>query len=197
MNKTDVIDFFNDMAPSWDAKTIRRENAISAILDMGEIKSGKTVLDIGCGTGVLFPDYLSRGVSYVLGVDISPEMIKIANNNFNDDRADFLCADAETMELSKKFDCIMIHNAFPHFMHPEALLRNLSSFLAPNGRITVAHSMSRAEINKCHEGKPSHISTKLPKETELAGLLQKFFEVDTVVSDEEKYIVSGILNITE
>lgn len=197
MNKTDILDFFNKMAPSWDERTIRRENAIRDILDMGGVVRGTKVLDIGCGTGVLFPDYLQREVASVLGVDISPEMLKIAKEHYKDARVQILCADAETMELTESFDCIMIHNAFPHFMHPEALLKNLSALLAPNGRLTIAHSMSRAEIDKCHEGKPQSISLKLPSENALAELLSQFLTVDITLSDDEKYIVSGVLNKTE
>lgn len=197
MNQTDIIDFFDKMAPSWDERTIRRESAIADILDIGGAVRGARVLDIGCGTGVLLPDYLKREVASVLGVDISPEMLKIAKAHYKESNVHFLCADAETMTLSEQFDCIMIHNAFPHFMHPQALLKNLSSFLAPNGRLTIAHSMSRAEIDKCHAGKPHSISLKLPSETELAELLSKFLTVDTALSDDEKYIVSGILNKTE
>lgn len=33
------------------------------------------LLDVACGTGVLFPDYLARGAS-VTGIDISPEMAR-------------------------------------------------------------------------------------------------------------------------
>lgn len=197
MNQTDIIDFFDKLAPTWDARTIRRENAIQEILDKGGIVRGARVLDIGCGTGVLVPDYLKREVASVLGVDISPEMLKIAKEHYKDSRVGFLCADAETMQLSEQFDCIMVHNAFPHFMHPEALVQNLSSFLAPGGRLTIAHSMSRAEIDKRHEGKPHTVSLKLPSETELAVLLAKFLTVDVTVSDDEKYIVSGKLNKTE
>ncbi len=198
MKQSDIIDFFDKMAPTWDARTIRRENAIRAILDAGGIVRGVRVLDIGCGTGVLMPDYIKREVASVLGVDISPEMIKIAESHYEDkEHIRFLCADAETMQLSEKFDCIMVHNAFPHFMHPEMLLKNLSSFLVPGGRLTIAHSMSRAEIDKRHEGKPHSISLKLPSETDLSKLLGQFLTVDVAVSDDEKYIVSGVLNKTK
>lgn len=191
MNQTDIIDFFDKMAEHWDEQTIRRESAICDILDKGGVVSGAKVLDIGCGTGVLFADYIKRDVASVLGVDISKDMLKHAKANYNDSRITLLCENAETMVLDEKFDCIMVHNAFPHFMHPEMLLKNLSSFLAPNGRLTVAHSLSRAEIDKCHEGKAHSISLKLPSETELASLFQKFVTVDVAISDDEKYIVSG------
>lgn len=194
MNRTDVIAFFDKMAPAWDAKTIRREHAIAEILDLGGIKRGVRVLDVGCGTGVLFPDYLQREVQTVCGIDISSEMLNIARKNFSDSRIRLLCADAETLQLPETFDCIMIHNAFPHFLHPAVCIQNLSALLAPQGRLTVAHSMSRAEIDRCHAGKPQSISQRLPDENELAQLFRPYLQVDIAISDSEKYIVSGILN---
>ena len=79
MNKQDVITFFDYCASSWDARMIRNESVINTILDHGGVSTGCTVLDVACGTGVLFPDYLQRNVKSVTAVDISPEMTWIAS----------------------------------------------------------------------------------------------------------------------
>ena len=78
MDKKDIISFFDRCAPWWDADMIRNEELIAAILNNGGIRAGVHVLDVACGTGVLFPYYLQRGVASVTGIDISPEMAKIA-----------------------------------------------------------------------------------------------------------------------
>ena len=192
MNQKDIIKFFDSLAPSWDSTTIRNEKAISDILDLSEIKKGKKILDIACGTGVLFPDYLKRGVQSVLGLDISQNMVEIASKKWKDDnRIKVICNDAQTVNLKDKFDVIMIHNAFPHFDEPQKLIANLSEFLKPNGRLTVAHSMSKEEINNCHKGSASTVSVGLMDENELADLIGKYLNVDIIISDNEKYIVSG------
>ncbi len=100
MNKREVIEFFDRCAPGWDAGTIRDDEKIGFILDMAGIKPGISVLDVACGTGVLFPDYLARGVSRVTGVDISPEMAHIAVTKLRDPRVEVLCGDVETIALS-------------------------------------------------------------------------------------------------
>lgn len=82
IDKQDVIRFFDRCAPSWDSELIRDDEIIKKILDNGGVKEGADVLDVACGTGVLFPDYLSRGVGSVTGIDISPEMAKIAAGKF-------------------------------------------------------------------------------------------------------------------
>ena len=57
MNKQDVIEFFDRLAPGWDAGLIRSDSVIAEILDNAGVKAGVDVLDVACGTGVLFPDY--------------------------------------------------------------------------------------------------------------------------------------------
>ena len=72
MEKKDIIQFFDGCASWWDADMIRNEDVIARILANGGIKPGVQVLDVACGTGVLFPDYLSRGAT-VTGIDIRSE----------------------------------------------------------------------------------------------------------------------------
>jgi len=192
MEHSDMIAFFDALAPTWDTQLIRSDRIIHTILDCGGISSGKRVLDVACGTGVLFPDYLSRGVKSVVGVDISPAMAKIAAEKCADPRLQVLCADVQGLAFDSPFDCVMIYNAFPHFPDPAGLLSHLSRCLTAGGRLTVAHGMSRAKIDAHHRGSACKVSVGLMPETELAALMGQWFRVDTAVSDEEKYIVSGV-----
>ena len=82
MRKQDVIVFFDRLAPQWDADMIRHDNIIATILDNAGVKPGVDVLDVACGTGVLFPDYLARNVGTLTAVDISPEMVRIARSKY-------------------------------------------------------------------------------------------------------------------
>lgn len=193
MELNDVINFFDSMASDWDALSDRNEKVISDILDMGGITEGKSVLDVACGTGFLFPDYIKRNVSEITGVDISEEMVKIAERKYKDKGIKVICADASEFMSDEKFDRIMIHNAFPHFLDPDRLISNLSAFLSPGGRLTVAHSLSRKRLNEVHKGSASHVSNMLISEKELSEIMGKWLDVDIAVSDDEKYIVSGKL----
>ena len=44
MNKQDVIDFFDRLAPGWDADTVRHDHIIAEILDNAGVKPGADVL---------------------------------------------------------------------------------------------------------------------------------------------------------
>ena len=191
MNKSDVIAFFNRCAPSWDAEMIRSDRIIGEILDRGGIRPGANVLDVACGTGVLFPDYFARNVDSLTAIDISPERVRIAREKVPD--VNVLCGDAETADFGRKFDAVMIYNAFPHFPDPDALFAALTRWLVPGGRLTVAHGMSRAAIDRHHSGSASRMSCGLLHEDALAELMKPYLDVDVKISDEEKYIVSGTL----
>ncbi len=189
MNKNQVIAFFDAMAQGWDSNQEHNENAVSYILDKGGITKGKKVLDIACGTGVLFTDYIKRE-SEVTGVDISPEMVRLAKDKFP--YIEVIIADAEEYSFGENYDAVMIYNAFPHFPNPERLLENLSLALKDGGRLTVAHGISEKELEKCHSTVAKDVSLPLPSKEKLGAMMSKFFEVDVLISDEEKYIVSGV-----
>ena len=193
MDKKEVSAFFDLLADSWDSGMVKYQWKIDKILGVAEVMQGKTVLDVACGTGVLISDYLSRNVKKCVAVDISERMVEIAKNKFSQyDNVDFLCADAEQYEFSENFDCVVIYNAFPHFADRERLFENLSKCLETGGRITVAHGMSRESLMNHHSGIAEKVSTVLPEAENLAEIMKAYFDVDTVISTDELYIVSGI-----
>ena len=189
MEKKDIIEFFDRCAPWWDEDMIRNEDIIATILDNGGIRPGIDVLDVACGTGVLFPDYLSRNVHSVTGIDISPEMAKIAAAKFP--QVNVICGDVETAEFAHPFDAVMVYNAFPHFPEPAKLIETLARHLKPGGRLSIAHGMSRAALIKHHE-RASRVSIDLLEENALAELMQPWFHVDVTISNDQMYQVSGV-----
>ena len=189
MEKKAVIEFFDHCAAFWDAEMIRNEDVIRAILDNGGVRAGIDVLDVACGTGVLFPDYFSRGVRSLTGIDISPEMVKRAQKKFPG--TEVVCADVETFPFDRRFDAVMVYNAFPHFPDPEKLIGILAGLTRPGGRLSVAHGMSRAMLLSHHAGAASSVSIVLPEAETLAAMFAPWFDVDVVISDERMYQVSG------
>ena len=189
MKKEDIISFFDRLAPEWDAGMIRYDDIIDKILDVAQVRPGADVLDVACGTGVLFPDYLKRNVGSLTGIDISSEMVKIARGKFPN--VEILCGDVEEVKFQKQFDCIVVYNAFPHFPDPEKLIATLSGMLKPGGTLTVAHGMSRAQIDHHHEGPASKVSVGLMHEDNLAAIFSKHLKVSAKISNDRMYAVSG------
>ena len=189
MNKSDVISFFDRCAPWWDADMIRNEDLIATILDNSGVRAGCHVLDVACGTGVLFPDYLKRNAT-VTGIDISPEMAKIAQRKFP--QVQVICADAEEKTFDRQFDCVVVYNALPHFPDPARLIRVLAGLVKPGGKLSVAHGMSREALSRHHQGRASSVSIELIEENRLADLFRPWFDVDVIISNDKMYQVAGV-----
>ena len=190
----EVIEFFDRLAPGWDAEMVRNDEIISTILDNAAVTEGKVVLDVACGTGVLIPDYLKRRVASVTGIDISPKMAEIAKAKFPQPEVTILCGDVESTYFGKQFDCIVVYNAFPHFPDPERLIATLSGLLKPGGTLTVAHGMSREKIDAHHHGSAHHVSNGLMRADALASIFKKNLTVTTMISNDRMYQVVGRQN---
>ncbi len=189
MDKETIIEFFNNFAPRWDNEPICEKPILDIILDNGGIVENINVLDVACGTGVLFPYYLERNVKSITAIDISPEMVKIAKDKFP--QADVICGDAENIAFSHQFDAIMVYNAFPHFPEPLKVIENLSKALKSGGRFTVAHGMSKKELDEVHMKSAGKVSNILPECEDLVEMLRPYFNVDIMISNNKIYQVSG------
>ena len=191
MDKKSVVEYFSKLAPDWDANAKKDEDIINIILDKALVAEGKSVLDVGCGTGILIPDYLKRRVASVTGIDMTAPMAEIARNKFDTERVKIVCGDVEETDFEEQFDCIVIYNAFTHFHDPERLISRLSSLLKPNGTLTVAHGMSREKINTHKSGKPGNVSIELMAAEDLAAIFGKYLTVTAVISNDRMYQVTG------
>lgn len=193
MEKKDIIEFFDRCAATWDAEMIKSDKIIGTILDNAEVCADMDILDVACGTGVMFDYYLARNVSSVTGIDISPEMAKIAAKKYDTDRrVQVICGDVEETEFDRKFDAIVVYNAFPHFPDPRRLIKTLSGLLKENGRLTVAHGMSREAIDNHHSGAASRVSNGLMSADSLKKIFDPHLQVETVISNDRMYQVSGV-----
>ncbi len=189
INIRSIQQFFNQCAPTWDETSEHDTRLIDLILDHAGITAGMDVLDVACGTGILFPDYRRRQIGSLTAIDLSPEMLRRAAEKWPD--GTFLCGDAACTDFGRQFDAIMIYNAFPHFLHPEQLLENLKRFLKPTGTLTIAHGMSRDALQRHHADHASAVSLELPTIEELSKLFSRYFTVECAISDDHMYELSG------
>ena len=193
MDKKDVIAFFDRCAPTWEAEMIKSDVKIGRILDNAEVGADMDILDVACGTGVMFDYYLDRNVASVTGIDISPEMAKIAAEKYaGESKVQVICGDVEEYAFDRKFDRIVVYNAFPHFPYPKRLIKILANLLKEGGRLTVAHGMSREAIDNHHSGSASKVSNGLMAAESLKRIFDAHFDVEVVISNNHMYQVSGV-----
>ena len=192
MKKQDVIRYFDAQASTWDERMVRRDPVIERIFDGAGVREGMKILDVGCGTGVLFDAYLRRKAGSVTAVDISPEMARRAAEKYKAfPQIQVICADAEELEKTGDYDICMVYNAFPHFEDPDRLIASLAQMCHPGGVVCIAHGFSRETINRRHGKTPAQISRGLMAAEELAGHMEKLLDVFVVISDDQMYQVCG------
>lgn len=73
--------FFDEKADTWDNESIYSPNLIKAVVEISGIPQNGRVIDIACGTGVLFPFILEKEPSELFGIDLSVKCWKRRRKN--------------------------------------------------------------------------------------------------------------------
>ncbi len=106
---------------------------------LGDLR-GKTVLDLACGEGIYARQFKRAGASAVTGVDVSPEMIALAEA---DERADplgcrYVCEDAARFVTDEPVDVVTAIYLFNYARSADELAsfcRACFRALRPGGRL--------------------------------------------------------------
>nr|WP_319487736.1 class I SAM-dependent methyltransferase [uncultured Caproiciproducens sp.] len=184
--------FFDKCAETWDNCCSYDQEKIAAIVTLAGITAGSRIVDVACGTGVMFPEMLSRNPAMILGVDLSDEMIAKAHSKFTDSRLQLLASDLFDVHETG-FDTAIIFSAYPHFSDKSKLSEHISKLLKVGGRVMIAHCESRNSINYCHTGRMvSKISWPLRSAKEEAAEFSNYFNIDILADTSEIYLFSGI-----
>jgi len=113
---------------SWGGYYHRRLNQVYQSL----VAPGQSVLELGCGLGDLLAALKpSEGV----GVDFSGEMIGAARRRHPHLR--FIHADAHVLDVTEKFDVIILSDLVNDLWDVETVLKNVSQLTTPRSRIII------------------------------------------------------------
>lgn len=135
--------------------------------------TGRTVLDVACGTGYGASLLKEAGAQMVYGVDISPEAIEFAAQAYGGESVVFEIGDAENLELPCPFDVITSFETIEHVDHPSDLLRGVTRHLAPGGVFCVSTPVRQA--GSLDDTPPNQFHRREWKEKEFRALLEQFF----------------------
>jgi len=119
VNTTDVVTFYDNFLEHLKQDHYRDNQRLSRVkVKLGSIvKSGMTVLDLGCGTG-LTSKFMATLGARVTAVDISPKLIEFAKENSAHKNIEYVNADITELNLDRKFDGITLVDVFEH-VHPD------------------------------------------------------------------------------
>jgi len=146
--------FFDRLAAEWDLMfTAEDLERLSHVVDKFDVTEGMDILDLGCGTGVLF-DMLRRRVGpggLVTGIDFSIQMAQRAHRNFPFDNVTVIDADACDLPfVDSTYDMAVSFSAFAHFTRKECALIELNRVLKPGAKFYILHLQSSLELAEEH-----------------------------------------------
>jgi 2-polyprenyl-3-methyl-5-hydroxy-6-metoxy-1,4-benzoquinol methylase len=155
MQAKDVSDFFSNFANAWDFLYDGKQNLFMrwfnakfrrdiyeryqlTFLHLGNDLTGKSILDIGCGSGVYSFEAARRGASAVVGIDVAEGMISLCNRRAHElglsDRIKFINGKFPLSplpaELSQKFDYAVVMGVMDYINDPLPFLTSLREMVS-------------------------------------------------------------------
>lgn len=143
-NMPQVARYWNDIASQFDSiYTGKDKSGFARALDQwlrkdiyqrfdwvmeraGDIR-GKTVCDIGCGSGRFVAELARRGASHVTGVDVAPDMIQLSKKLVAEkgvaESCEFHVSDVLNWQNDKTFDLVIAIGFWDYIMEPPERLR--------------------------------------------------------------------------
>lgn len=183
--------YFNSVAHRWDSMHSFDEEKIKAILDISNIKEGSKILDVATGTGVIIKYLLEKMPRKIIAVDMAEKMIEVAKKKYSNEEVEFKVMDV--MDYTEDgFDYIFVYSAYPHFKDKNRLINHLSNMLNKGGKLVIAHSSSREEVNRIHQSKEEFKKAVLLPAKDTAAMIEKYLEVEKYIDNSEMYYISAV-----
>lgn len=142
-NKREIENFTTLAAQWWDEtgpmKPLHALNPVRLrILKdwIGEVK-GKTVLDIGCGGGIVC-EPLARMGAKVTGIDAGAENIEAAKAHAKQSDLDITYKATTAEDFKGQFDVVLALEIIEHVDDPEFFIQSLLKLCKPKGRIIIS-----------------------------------------------------------
>jgi len=191
-----IREYFDGQANNWDEKVFHDLKKIEKILQALNLKKGEKVLDVGTGTGVMIPHLYDRvgENGKIVAIDISEQMILMAKEKFRKEypNIEYIVGDVNKLENGMKFDTILCYSCFPHFLDQEQSIRKMKDLLKERGKLIVAHSQSRDDINSLHKNVEGIVcEDRLPPMRKLERMMKNtgLKVVNSLDNEEMFYII--------
>jgi SAM-dependent methyltransferase len=187
---------YDRIAQHWDHPGFNHSNGIPQHeRALAFVPTGRTALDVGCGSnGRIIAMLLDRGFQ-VEGLDLSSEMLDRARRHHPD--VTFHQADIVTWEFTTRFDFLSAWDSIWHVPLADqvGVIRKLCAGLAPDGVLI----FSSGGVDEPHEvsgpcfGHPLYHATPgipaLLRTIEASGCALRHFEFDAGPNEKHVYLI--------
>jgi len=122
-------EIWNWESPAGKLRWARRVRMIGS-----HLKPGMTVLELGCGTGS-FTRELARSGANIIAIDVSPELLAIANSNTAAPNVQYQIQNAYALTYPEAAFDSVVGSSVLHHLETEAAVRDIHRVLKPAGTI--------------------------------------------------------------
>jgi 2-polyprenyl-3-methyl-5-hydroxy-6-metoxy-1,4-benzoquinol methylase len=140
-----VATYWNDVAGKFDTIYSGRKNPVARALDgwlrrdmferfdwvmrmAGDVRNSR-ICDVGCGSGRFVAELAKRGASRVVGVDVAPEMLRLAGEHVAStgvaEHCEFVRADIEHWMTEERFDLVIAIGFWDYIADPRSRLAKI------------------------------------------------------------------------
>ncbi|PSJ79481.1 bifunctional 2-polyprenyl-6-hydroxyphenol methylase/3-demethylubiquinol 3-O-methyltransferase UbiG [Neisseria iguanae] len=102
--------------------------------------SGKQVLDVGCGGGILAESMAKQGAAHITGIDMAEKSLKVAEVHaveYNIGNIAYRCVPVEELaaEQPHVFDVVTCMEMLEHVPNPAAIVKACAQLVKPDGMV--------------------------------------------------------------
>ncbi|HSW88970.1 MAG TPA: class I SAM-dependent methyltransferase [Candidatus Saccharimonadales bacterium] len=200
-----IAESYYDFVPSLSPKYIK------FLQKTFDIKSEDKIIDLGCGSGDLALE-LSKYSTFVEGIDISKDMIKMAEEKDTHNKVKWINKSVDRFDLGKnKYDIIISFESFHLFPNQVKLIKRCAKSLKAGGILCIGWRMFAFDMPLQHALEETFAEYNVPYEfgywtcpnfpeiclqakTDLSTLRKKTMNVKTRVANE--VIMKYIFNLS-
>lgn len=147
----EAIEQYRRAAPGYDDHMRRFSRWQRLAVERLELRSGETVIDVACGTGLNFPILEERigPEGKVIGIDLSPAMLAIARQRVDAagwGNVELVEASVDRAHLRELADAALFSFTHDVLQSPEAIA-NVVRHLRPGARVSSVGAKYAAEWN--------------------------------------------------
>ena len=190
-------EFFDRHAEGWDEQhNPDVASQIEELVKRFDLKEGKRVLDVGCGTGILLP-YLSEKVKekgLVLALDFSWNMIFKAKKSKQKSHLHFINAEVEALPLKDHtIDYVTCLDTFAHVNDKKKAVCEICRTLKKGGKLFIAHTLGKKELAEYHRAAGAEVEhDTLPEDDKMREMMRDAGLKDIEIMDQSNlYLASG------
>jgi len=164
--KTQELQHFQTDGETWEKRA--EKGKLPAVIDPGDLKGRKNlyidtlqkmaiqkaldqgereiIIDFGCGSG-RFSDILSQHCKFLVGLEITPQMLRIAKNECGNSNISFVLYDGLNLPLQEnKTDLVVSINVFQYIadeVELEKVLKEIGKCLKPQGELICIEQVTK------------------------------------------------------